>query len=52
MDAQTIVDKMIELYGDNIADPEVFPRIFNYQVMMTQREINFEQQAAQPPAEA
>lgn len=49
-DAQIIVDKMLEIYGDKIVDPDVFPRIFKYQVMMTQREIKFEQ-AAQPPAE-
>ena len=54
MDAQTIVDKMFKIYGDRVADPDVFPKIFKFQVMMTKREILLEQQAAQatqPPAE-
>lgn len=55
MDAQTIVDRMVKNYGDKIADPDVFPKIFKFQVMMTKREILFEQQQAtqssQPPTE-
>lgn len=34
MDAQQIIDLMIKEYGDSIADPEVFPKVFAHQVRM------------------
>jgi len=29
-----IIEKMIEMYGEKVADPEVYPRILKFQFLM------------------
>lgn len=34
INAQAVIDKMVEIYGENICDPDVFPRQFEFQIKM------------------
>jgi hypothetical protein len=43
MTAEQVIAKMKELYGENIADPEVFPRQFQHQVKMAARDVAMEE---------
>lgn len=40
--AEKIVDKLREMFGDHIADPDVFPKQFEYQVKMARYELQLE----------
>jgi hypothetical protein len=37
-----VIAKMVELFGDKIADPEIFPKIFDHQVKMAKYQIFLE----------
>lgn len=41
-DAQKVLEKMKEIYGEEVVDPDVFPRIFDFQVKMAQYELEQE----------
>lgn len=41
-EAQKIADKMKEMFPNNLVDPEVFPRIFQYQVKLAKFQIQLE----------
>lgn len=34
-----ILEKMKEMFGESLADPEVFPKIFQYQVNLAKYEL-------------
>lgn len=40
--AEEVVQKLKEMYGDDLVDPEVFPIQFAHQVKMAKREIEWE----------
>lgn len=41
LDAQKVVDKMREMFGD-MEDPDVFPRVFEYRAKMAMYELKLE----------
>jgi hypothetical protein len=41
-EAQTIVNKMVELFKEQLADPEVFPKMFEYQVKLAKFQLQIE----------
>lgn len=43
---QPFVEKMIELFGDNLADPKVFPKRSAFQVALTKFELSLEAERA------
>lgn len=42
MQAEQIANKMVELFGDKIVDPDIFPKIFQYQVKIAKWELQNE----------
>lgn len=39
-DPNEVVEIMRKIFGDDIVDPEIFPRVFKYQVDMAIRELS------------
>jgi hypothetical protein len=39
-----LVNKLKEMFGDSLVDPEVFPKVFAYQVMLAKYELSLQKE--------
>lgn len=48
MTAEEIAEKLKEIYGDKLVDPDVFPLQFAHQVKLAKRELEWEKKGKKP----
>jgi hypothetical protein len=42
---ETLVNKLKEMFGDSLVDPEIFPKVFSYQVMLAKYQLSLESES-------